>query len=51
MKLGLDGHRLAVVRTGEAPAAITGAGDALVIVNSGTQTLQKIPLQTGGESM
>jgi DNA-binding beta-propeller fold protein YncE len=51
MKLTLDGHRLAVVRTGELPAAIVAAGEALIVVNSGSQTLQKIPLQTGGEGM
>ena len=51
MKMTRGGMRLAVVRTGDAPAALAVAGDNLVVVNAGSQTLTRIPLATGGATM
>ena len=48
MKLALDGRPLAVIDTGDAPAAMAAAENDLIVVNFGSQTLQKIPLDAGG---
>jgi DNA-binding beta-propeller fold protein YncE len=50
MKLTLDGHRLAVVRTGKRPSGLAIYGDTLIVANSGSRTLSRVSLATGGAS-